>query len=79
MAEMAVVLLKGTVLGGVVGLHRWRWCCSRELCLAVLLERCGVSLASSDTQISAEAKTKIEFSTVSLDLRSNNCFEWRSA
>ena len=36
MPEMAVVLLKGTVLGGVVGLHRWRWCCSRDLCLAVL-------------------------------------------
>ena len=27
MAQMAVVLLKGTVLGGLVGLHRWRWCC----------------------------------------------------
>ena len=36
MAQMAVVLLKGTLLGGVVGLHRWRWCCSRELCLTVL-------------------------------------------
>ena len=33
---MAVVLLKGTLLDGVVVWHRWRWCCSRELCLAVL-------------------------------------------
>ena len=36
MAQTAVVLLKGTLLGGAMGWRTWRWCCSRELCLAVL-------------------------------------------
>ena len=80
MAQMAVVLLKRSLLGGVVGWHRWRWCCSSALFLAVLWDGtdgggaaqahsarlcCGRGAIQASLGISHESRLQTEKKTLS--------------